>query len=191
MPFDFARYSYRTATITSPTLEAAPVAYRVWLPQRTRWLKGWIQTWLVHMRHPVRFAKEVGPASFIVSQILLAGTVASALLHPLLIVTAIAVIVELAVSKTINPWHSTLLLVDVANIVCGYASFLLLGWQTMSPEERRDFWKVVVFTPVYWLMQSRAGWRALRQIFHRPHHWEKTPHGKRPGSPLPGESGSA
>ena len=31
--------------------------------------------------------------------------------------------------------------------------------------------------PVYWLLISAAGYRALVQLFTRPHHWEKTEHG--------------
>jgi hypothetical protein len=36
------RFGYRTATISLPTLEDAPEAFSVWLPQRTRWFKGWL-----------------------------------------------------------------------------------------------------------------------------------------------------
>src|SRR4029079_4604591 len=39
-----ARFGYETATILSRTYEEAPVTLRQWLPQRRRWIKGWIQT---------------------------------------------------------------------------------------------------------------------------------------------------
>ncbi|MDH6230448.1 hypothetical protein M2281_001020 [Mesorhizobium soli] len=48
-----ARFGYRSETISCPTMEDAPEDFGTWLPQRTRWFKGWIQTWLVHMRSPV------------------------------------------------------------------------------------------------------------------------------------------
>ena len=38
------------------------------------------------------------------------------------------------------------------------------------------FWRILAFTPVYWMMMSAAGWRAILQLWRRPHHWEKTPH---------------
>jgi hypothetical protein len=38
-----ARFGYSTATITSRTYEEAPVTFRQWLPQRRRWIKGWIR----------------------------------------------------------------------------------------------------------------------------------------------------
>ena len=39
----------------------APATFSVWRGQRTRWLKGWIQTYVVHMRRPWQLARELGP----------------------------------------------------------------------------------------------------------------------------------
>jgi hypothetical protein len=46
----------------------------VWIRQRTRWLKGWAQTWLVAMRRPMqhRFT-ALGPAGFCLFQLMIAG----------------------------------------------------------------------------------------------------------------------
>lgn len=171
-----ARFGYHTQMITLPTLEAAPRAFRVWLPQRTRWLKGWAQTWLVHMRDPRRLMRDLGPGSFAVTQILMMGMLASCLLHPLLLTTAVTLATCVATDGEVGVWRSLLLGMDVVNIVCGYGAFLLLGWQSLAKKERRGYWKVVLFTPVYWMMMSVAGWRAVLQLSSRPHHWEKTPH---------------
>ena len=171
-----ARFGYRTETISRPTWEAAPEELSAWLPQRTRWFKGWLQTWLVHMRAPARLARELGPASFLIAQILFAGMVVSALAHPFLLLTAFVLAVEFAAERTMGISQSILLIIDVTNISCGYASFLLLGWQTLGKAERKGFWRIVGFTPVYWLMMSVAAWRAVWQLRRRPHHWEKTPH---------------
>jgi len=40
------RFGYRTETISLPTLEEAPERARIWIPQRTRWFKGWCRLWL-------------------------------------------------------------------------------------------------------------------------------------------------
>lgn len=37
------RLGYRTETISLPTWEVAPETLAEWLPQRTRWFKGWIR----------------------------------------------------------------------------------------------------------------------------------------------------
>jgi cellulose synthase/poly-beta-1,6-N-acetylglucosamine synthase-like glycosyltransferase len=171
-----ARFGYRAETIARPTYEAAPTRFAVWLPQRTRWFKGWGQTWLVHMRSPWRLLNELGIKSFLVLQALLAGMLVSALLHPLLLATFMTVAIKALLEQPTGPLHSLLFAIDTANIVCGYLSFLLLGWQALSKDERRGFWFTVLLTPFYWAFLSFAGWRAMWQLWREPHHWEKTPH---------------
>ncbi len=171
-----ARFGYRAETIACPTREPAPRRLGVWLPQRTRWFKGWAQTWLVHMRAPRRLAADLGWPSFLVAQVLFAGMLASVLLHPLLLLTFVLLAAELLSHGPIGTARSLLLLVDIVNIACGYLSFLLLGWQTLARRERKGFWKVVLATPLYWAMMSVAGWRAVWQLWRQPHKWEKTPH---------------
>ena len=171
-----ARFGYRAETISCPTYEPAPTRLDIWLPQRTRWFKGWAQTWLVHMRDPVRTARELGLGSFLVTQVLFAGMLASVLLHPLLLATFAFLLFTLLSGGFGGTAGSVLLVVDTVNIACGYLSFLLLGWQTLTHAERLGFWKVVLLTPFYWAMMSWAGWRAVWQLWRRPHLWEKTPH---------------
>jgi hypothetical protein len=128
------------------------------------------------MRNPARLARELGFKSFLIAQVLFAGMLASALLHPLLLASFAYFIITLLFSRTLGSFGTALLALDVINVVCGYLSFLLLGWQTLTRRERWGFWKIVLFTPLYWVMLSLAGWRAVWQLWRKPHHWEKTPH---------------
>ena len=171
-----ARFGYRTETIHFPTYEAGPETMDVWLKQRTRWFKGWMQTWLVHMRAPVRLAGELGLASFVISQILFAGMVASALLHPLLLVTIAYMALDFAGTHNVNVVPTTLFMIDLASVMLGYSAFLLLGRAAAGMGFGPRFWRVVALTPIYWMMLSWAAWRALFQLFHNPFLWEKTPH---------------
>ncbi|HEX5779565.1 MAG TPA: glycosyltransferase family 2 protein, partial [Xanthobacteraceae bacterium] len=77
-----ARYGYRTGVVDSTTWEEAPVARGQWIGQRTRWFKGWAQTWIVHMRHPLRLWREMGAKGFLALQLLIGGALLSALVHP-------------------------------------------------------------------------------------------------------------
>ena len=162
------RFGYRTETISLPTYETGPETFREWLPQRTRWFKGWIQTWLVHMRNPRRLLDELGVGSFLVSQILFAGMIASALAHPLLLVTIGYLLVAL-LRGSFSTYGSILLGMDLASIVLGYAAFLMLGRSTLPRADRQGFARIVLFTPVYWMMLSLAAWRALWQLWRDPH----------------------
>ena len=171
-----ARFGYRAETISCPTFEPAPTRLDIWLRQRTRWFKGWSQTWLVHMREPVRLARDLGTGSFLAAQVLFAGMLVSVLLHPILLATFLILLGQLLSGGFNGTAGSMLLAIDIVNIACGYLSFLLLGWQTLTPAERPGFWKVVLLTPFYWAMMSVAGWRAVWQLWRCPHLWEKTPH---------------
>jgi cellulose synthase/poly-beta-1,6-N-acetylglucosamine synthase-like glycosyltransferase len=177
------RFGYRAETISLPTLEDAPEDFRTWLPQRTRWFKGWFQTWLVHMRNPLRLTRDLGFGSFVVAQILFAGMIVSATAHPFLIAMVASVLMGIATGNPLGIMESIFLPLDVINIAGSYLSFLILGWRTLRASERKGAWKVVLFTPVYWMMISLAAWRSLWQLWLRPHHWEKTAH--RRAAPAP------
>jgi cellulose synthase/poly-beta-1,6-N-acetylglucosamine synthase-like glycosyltransferase len=180
-----SRLGYRTETIQLPTLEAGPVRFGVWLPQRTRWFKGWAQTWLVHMRNPRRLAGELGPASFVVSQILFAGMLLSALSHPLLYVTLLIVAAELVIGDQIGLYNRALLALDLAVVGLGYVAFIAIGARSLPAGAARSLPLVAAVTPIYWLMLSLAAWRALAQLLRAPHLWEKTPHGDARGTDTP------
>jgi cellulose synthase/poly-beta-1,6-N-acetylglucosamine synthase-like glycosyltransferase len=171
-----ARLGFRTDTLTRPTLEDGPEDWKTWLPQRTRWFKGWALTWLVHMREPLVLLRDLGWPSFLLAQILLVGMVASSLVHPLVLLTAGTLVMALAAGQTLSPLQSGLMLVDVANIALGYLSFWLLARHGSTKEERRGLGRVATALPLYWLMLSLAAWKALWQLWKRPHHWSKTPH---------------
>ena len=46
--------------IDSDTEEEACAEVRPWIRQRTRWIKGYMQTALVHLRSPRRLVRQVG-----------------------------------------------------------------------------------------------------------------------------------
>lgn len=170
------RFGFQTETISRPTYEDAPDDLTVWVRQRTRWFKGWLQTWLVHMREPAHLARELGAGSFLVSQILFAGMVASALVHPLIVFTLTGVVTKIVWAGAVTWVDAVLLTIDALNLACGYLAFLLLGKSTLMPRERVGLWKVAMSTPVYWLLMSAAAWRSVWQLYRQPHLWEKTPH---------------
>jgi len=64
-----ARAGYLCQVLDSTTYEEAPRRFMCWLRQRTRWLKGYMQTWLVHMRFPRALWRELGPRGFLAFQI--------------------------------------------------------------------------------------------------------------------------
>ena len=55
-----ARCGYRVDTMASRTYEEAPVEFGKLVAQRSRWMKGWMQTALVHCRAPSRLFADLG-----------------------------------------------------------------------------------------------------------------------------------
>ena len=170
------RLGYRSAVLASATYEEAPAAFRQWLTQRTRWYKGWMQTWLVHMRRPRRLLRDLGPAGAFTFQLLLAGNVLAALVHPFFMVALCCVLLADTPLRAIDAMGGAAP-VYVATLLCGYASTIVLN--AIGLDRRallRHAW-VLIFTPPYWFLLSLAAWRALFQLWRDPQRWEKTAHG--------------
>ena len=171
------RLGYRIEILLSETWEEAPERYDGWMRQRSRWFKGWMQTWLIHMRSPVALWKELGRSRFLGFQVMIAGMLISALIHPVFIVTfatSIATIILSAVNNSSLFWF--LIAINGINLLLGYGGAMLLAHRAAS--KRYGFgWRQVLAMPLYWLMMTPAAWRALIQLIRTPHHWEKTTHG--------------
>ena len=171
-----ARAGWRTGTITRPTWEEAPFRFVDWLPQRTRWFKGWMQTWLVHMRRPARAAAEFGLRGTLAFHVLVTGLVLSALVHPLLAWFVVRAGADFVSHGPVALLRHPLLAFDLITLLSGYACFAALGWESLKRLPRSRRLPTLLTLPLYWLAQSLAAWRALVQLVHRPHHWEKTTH---------------
>ena len=80
-----ARRGLRASMFESRTYEEAPLTIRAWMAQRTRWMKGWMQTFLVHNRAPGLFLREIGWKGFLGFQVLVGGMILGSLLHTVFI----------------------------------------------------------------------------------------------------------
>ena len=169
-----ARFGYRTAVIPSTTYEEAPVRFGPWLRQRTRWLKGWMQTWLVHMRSPRRLARELGLPGFAVFQLLVGGTVLAALVHSLF---AAQLAWGLAAAWFDDAAAPALLGFYGTTLLAGYLISAALGLIGLARRRLLNCAWALLLMPVYWLLLSLAAWRALFQLMRDPYRWEKTEHG--------------
>nr|WP_272214279.1 glycosyltransferase family 2 protein [Marinicella sp. W31]MDC2879121.1 glycosyltransferase family 2 protein [Marinicella sp. W31] len=171
------RLGYRCGVITSETLEDAPVRGRAWMAQRSRWIKGWLQTLLVALREPRKLHRELGTLGTTAFLVNGAGVILSALLHPLLFVALLTTIATI-IHPDYQPsaLHQLLSGVDIANILASYLVFLRLGLSRMRPEEKRQMRVDALYVPLYWLMLSVAAWRALAELYHAPFLWRKTAH---------------
>ena len=149
-----------------------------WLSQRARWLKGFLQTWLVHMRQPVRMMEEVGAAGFWASQAYTAGLVASALFHPFCLGLTIWLIASgRALSADAGLFATAVAGLNLAVLLSGYAVTMLAGHRGIRRKGIRGWYFTLATMPLYWLLISLAAWMALWQFIVAPFYWNKTEHG--------------
>ncbi|MFN3656751.1 MAG: glycosyltransferase family 2 protein [Pseudolabrys sp.] len=172
-----ARLGYRSELIASTTLEEAPARFGPWLRQRTRWFKGWMQTWLVHMRAPRRLLRELRPGGFVAFQLVVGGNVLAALVHPLFVAGFVYAAVLGFPGWVGDDEAGALAVLYGSSIVVGYLTSAFLGWLGLARRGLLDISWVLLATPLHWILLSIAAWRALWQLIVAPYAWEKTEHG--------------
>lgn len=171
-----SRFHYKTETIDSYTLEEANSKFINWLKQRSRWQKGYLQTFLVHMIHPFKLFKEIGFKKYIYVFLTFGANFFMPFLNPILI--AIFVITWtpfISIDFISAPkWLDNLALV---NLIFGNLTYILLHIAVAVRNKQYNLIPSSIFLPLYWLLISVATYRALYQYIFHPYKWEKTKHG--------------
>jgi len=174
--FRLWRAGFRIGTITRPTLEDAAYKPSVWLRQRTRWIKGWIQTWIVNTRLGALRSRRMPIAGTLILHALLAGTVICSLFFPMTLLMIAGVAAWGVFQGDVPIAWSWLAAADWANILLAFVVHAALGLRAVDGPEKGLALKVLPALPAYWLLMSLAGWRAAVQYYRNPFLWEKTPH---------------
>lgn len=167
---------YRTAIIDSTTFEEANSDLWNWIRQRTRWVKGYMQTWLVSMRHPIRLYQSLGLKAFTSFQLTIGGAPFLLLMNPIYwMVTSLWFLSQWKVIPNLFPGF--IFYLSMFNMITG--NFLFVYLNLIGPFRRGyyDLTKYALISPIYWVFMSLAGWRAVWQLLTRPFYWEKTVHG--------------
>jgi cellulose synthase/poly-beta-1,6-N-acetylglucosamine synthase-like glycosyltransferase len=165
-----ARLGYRCGVIESTTFEEAPATARRWLGQRSRWLKGWMQTFLVHMRQPQRLFRELGPRGFATFFLVVGGNALVALVHPIFVI-GLCWKASFGVEGSIDAGLCGI------SVVAGYGPSVALAWRGLSFRGVPDKLRILAWTPLHWLLLSGAAWWAAIELTHAPFRWNKTEHG--------------
>jgi cellulose synthase/poly-beta-1,6-N-acetylglucosamine synthase-like glycosyltransferase len=167
---------YKVAIVNSTTYEEANNEPFNWIRQRSRWIKGYMQTYLVHMRNPAALIRKIGWRGFLGFNFFVGATPITFLVYPILLFIFLAYVVfNLASIKTLFPdW---VLFISIFNLMVGN---ILMIYVNMMAVFKRRFYELILFAianPVYWLMHSAAAYMGLYQLVVKPFYWEKTTHG--------------
>jgi len=171
------RFGYKTAIMRSYSQEEATSSFSNWLAQRSRWMKGFLQTTLVHLRYPLRFKNELGGWRYFIAFLLLVpGTVVINFLNIVFWTLFIVwVIFQPEIIKELFP--GIILHISVLCFLLGNFIFIYLNLIGLYQRKRFSLVKYSLFTSIYWVMLSLACIKAIIQLITNPYYWEKTKHG--------------
>ncbi len=169
-----ARCRKRSATLTSRTYEEAPVTVSAWFRQRTRWMKGWMQTFLVHNRHPLTLWRDLGAVNFLALEIYMIGMIFTPPLHT---VYFAASFVRFALYGVATPGTDALSFVELFTLTSGYLAAILLSIFGLIRLGQGRLIKFQILLPFYWALMGLASFRAGYELIRFPYFWQKTTHG--------------
>lgn len=179
------RMGYRSGIFDSISREEAASTVTQWIKQRTRWMKGFIQTSIVHLRYPLHAKREMGGwRNFIVFLLVVPGTVLINILNIFMgALLALWLIFQPAFIQTLYPLP-VLYIANVAAIIGG-SLFIYLNMIALYRREKFDLVRWWFCIPLYWILLAYATTRAAFQLVLAPqvHVWEKTTHGSHLSKP--------
>jgi cellulose synthase/poly-beta-1,6-N-acetylglucosamine synthase-like glycosyltransferase len=167
---------YRVGVVDSTTFEEASCHTGNWIRQRSRWMKGYMQTFLVHTRRPLHLLRKTGPLGFLGFIFFIGGTVIAGLLNP--VFWLLYAVWLIAATSGFDPVFPQLLLfLSLFNLLAGNGAFVFLH---MLAPIRRGWLDLIPYSlsaPGYWVLISIAAYKGLWQLLRNPFYWEKTQHG--------------
>ncbi len=172
---------YRVDLLPSVTLEEAPVSSRVVDKQQRRWKGGYLQTGLVHTRHPLRSARRMGPHRWLCFILLTLGTPLTFVLNPIFIAITIA---DFATKSPViqGLFPTPIYYTATALMIIGNFGLLHELMQTCLDEAhhtrgRFGLVKYMFAAQLMWLWMSRSTYIATFELIIGKRTWHKTPHG--------------
>jgi glycosyltransferase XagB len=180
------REGYQTKVLESITLEEANSDFVNWVKQRSRWYKGYLQTFFIHLRSPVELTREMGWKGVFHLTAFVGATPILAVLNPLFwALTILWFIAHPAFLIEIFPapvYYVGLCLWSFGNFALWYVTILVARHTA-----RYGLIIAAILVPVYWIMMSVAAVKAGFQLVVTPSFWEKTVHGLAPRMESPAQ----
>ncbi|HET9065407.1 MAG TPA: glycosyltransferase [Gemmatimonadales bacterium] len=162
-----AMHGHRVGTINSATSVVINATLLAWLRERTRWIKGYMQTALVFLRDPMTLAHRLGPRRTFGFAFLIAATPLGHLMQPVATgLTLLWIMVDPRLLVTASPaWAID---ASVLSLLMGYAGVITIHLFTALRHRRYGLALLAPLAPLYWLLHSLAASAALVQLLLHP-----------------------
>jgi cellulose synthase/poly-beta-1,6-N-acetylglucosamine synthase-like glycosyltransferase len=169
------RYGWQTQMLNSVTREEATSRPWAWVRQRSRWLKGFMMTYVAHMRQPRRLWRELGLWRFLGVQAFFLGTCGQFLLAPVVWSFWISAFGGFHPAGQVLP--SQLMVACAILFLTAELTNMAIGWVSVGRPGRRRLRNYLPTMMAYYLLGSIAGFKALYELIFAPFFWDKTNHG--------------
>jgi len=170
-----ARSRLKTAMLNSYTFEEANSRVWNWIRQRSRWNKGYIQTYIVHMRHPRELIREMGWKQFLYFQLTFGGNIVLPLVNPLLWTITLLTLLIPGIFQFL--FFYPIVYVCMVNLIIGNSVYIALHMGPYLLKKNYRSIPVAIAIPFYWVLVSIGAWKGTIQLIRKPFYWEKTEHG--------------
>ncbi|MEM7733283.1 MAG: glycosyltransferase [Pseudomonadota bacterium] len=173
--FRLARHGYRTEMLATVTEEEANCRPWAWIRQRSRWLKGYMTTYIVHMRRPLMLLRQLGLWKFLGFQAHFLSALSQFFLAPVLWTFWL---ILFGLSHPLDPFLSREVMIGLGSafLVIEVINITLYAVAVSGPRHRH----LLVWTPTlhfYNPLGAIAAYKALYELAIKPYFWDKTQHG--------------
>lgn len=168
--------NYKTYLIDSITLEEAPLTLKSWSIQRSRWIKGYLQTYLLYLKN-IRVKADFSIKQNIGFHFFVGLPMLSFMLLP-----ALAFIM----AWSLKFGGSLLINFEIIKL-CKVLGMINLGLMIFLPMIiailvfKKSKWQAEIFSiinyPFYWFLHTISSYRAIYHLFKMTYYWDKTEHG--------------
>jgi cellulose synthase/poly-beta-1,6-N-acetylglucosamine synthase-like glycosyltransferase len=172
----FHRFGYRVRVLDSVTVEESNSDLINWMKQRSRWYKGYWQTWLVHLRRPGDLVSELGWRGVLTFTLFVGATPTLALVN--LVFWAMS-LVWLAGHRVFieHLFPAPLYYAAMISWVAGNVGIVYANTVSVLAAGKPRLVPAALLTPLYWILMALAAVKGLVQLVRDPTFWEKTTHG--------------
>lgn len=174
---------YKIFVLNSITEEECPITIQSWLKQRTRWFKGFMQTFCEHIliKRPIASINVVNNKKKFskISNLSLTNIMIFHIFISMSFFFFISLLVICYNNIIFSQFNESHLLNILAKIniilliIITYVSFIVI----CVKNHIKFHFKYFIFFPFYWCLHYIAGIRALYYLITTPFYWSKTEHG--------------
>jgi cellulose synthase/poly-beta-1,6-N-acetylglucosamine synthase-like glycosyltransferase len=167
---------WQTAVLDSTTYEEATSKLGNWVRQRSRWVKGYMQTYLFYMRHPKQMLERMGVRTFSIFVLFFGMGTLCLLINPIYWLLTVAwFTTHWSGIEAVFPRPA--LYLGTLGLFIGNAAFTLTAIAGCFGRRNYGDVKWMLLFPIYWILMSVAAWKGFIQLLYKPSYWEKTAHG--------------